>query len=170
MKNKKILNLISMVVLVLVILIAAIPLIGIFSAEPIKNRVFTDIADFGNLDEYAIDTDLSDDKLPEDLVSEVSFLKEITYGGNNYKIYAYIFSDSNSAQEYFNEYTGKESVADYNYSMSTNYFFSSHYIAHYECYLYRIEGGNYKDFAEVVNFINESFAIDINDLIKNDRS
>lgn len=164
MKNKKVIAVAQIIVSVLFLLIVAACLIGFTTTEQIQNLVFTDIDDFKKLEEYSVeDINLEDDKMPKGILPDVSFLKVISFNGHNYKVYAYEFSDSESAREYFNKCTGKTTDAKSNYSMTTNYLFASDYIAFHENFLYRIEGGNYKDFAETVNFINKSFSIDLSE-------
>ena len=71
------------------------------------------------------------------------------------------FSEPKDALTYFNNSTGKKSESIRNYSMSTNYLFSSDYIVQNGNCVYRIEGGNYKNFVKAVNYINESLKIDV---------
>lgn len=164
MKSKKVIAAVQIIIAVLFLSIVVTCFIGFISAEQISNHVFTNIDDFKKLDEYSVkDINLEDDKMLKDIHPAAFYLNEISFNGHNYKVYAYEFSDLEFAREYFYKCTGKKTDAKANYSMTTNYLFSSDYIAYYENFLYRIEGGNYKAFSETVNFINNSFPIDLSE-------
>ena len=160
MKNKKAILIIQIVAILLILSIGPICLIGFFSAESLRHYMFSDIQDFEKLDQYAV-TELSpsDDKYLNGLSFESSYTKEISYENASFTIYAYVFADTETAVLYFKNSTGKSTDSEHNYSMSTNYLFNSFYILQYDCCVYRVEGGNYNDFAEAVNYINENFPI-----------
>ena len=103
-KNK----LIWSVLIIVILLVACVGLIGFFTTKPIYNRVFTDISDFNRLDQYAVkEIDVSDDKNLNGLAPKSSYVKEISYNGDVYSVYAYVFSDTESAISYFQKCTGK---------------------------------------------------------------
>ena len=159
LKNKILIIIISNVVFLLI----SLSLMLFFTTEPINNRVFTDINSFNKLDQYVTkDFDIANDKKLNGLVPKQSYTKEISYNGHVYSVYAYVFSDTATTNSYFKSCTGKNTNMEYNFSMSTNVLFSSDYIAYSGCYVYRIEGNSYKEFVNAVNFINDSFPIDLN--------
>ena len=163
MKNNKRFTRYLLISFLLILLFMVISIIGFLRTEPINKRFFTDISDFNKLEKYEKnERSLPADKNLKGITPETAYTKEIEYKGKTYKVYAYVFSDTESSVSYFCKKTGKiKSACDYDFSISTNYFFSSHFIAYNECCLYRVDGGNYKSFAEVVNFINESFPLDL---------
>lgn len=158
--NKKIL--VIFIVFGILTCMFIVGLIGFISAGNINNRVFTDISDFSAIEQYEVDEiKISDDKLPDNIQPKASYVTSIMYNGRQYSVFAYVFDDTEDASIYFKLCTGKKSDLNYNFSLSTNYLFSSKYIAYYDNCLYRIEGGSYKDFVDSVNFINQSFSIDL---------
>lgn len=161
--NKKML--VIFIVLGILTCLLIVGLAGFISAGNINNRVFTDISNFSAIEQYEVaEIKISDDKLPDNIQPKKSYVTSIMYKGRQYSIFAYVFDDTETANSYFKLCTGKKSNLNYNFSMSTNYLFSSQYIAYYDNCLYRIEGGSYKDFVDAVNFINQSFPTDLADI------
>ena len=168
--NKKLISIIAITLAVIIILII-IGTVVVVSAGSIEYRFFTDINSFKKLDEYSTNKiDLSNDNELKELEVVFYYAEEISYEGKNYSIMAYVFADNTSASTYFKKCTGKESVNNWNFSLKSNLFFHSEYIAFYDNCLYRVIGGNYKSFVEVVNFISESFPIDYHDLYENEQT
>ncbi len=163
-KNKKKIILICVVIIVLIALIA-VGIMGIVTSQSLNIRFFTDINSFTKLNEFAVsELELTDDKYLENNKIVYSYTKEILYNGERYAVYAYVFQNESSAMEYFEKCTGKKADLKWNFSSSSNYISRSEYVAYYENCLYRIEGGGYRAFINAVNFINESFPIEYEDL------
>mgnify|MGYP000046454285 CR=1 FL=1 len=157
------------IVLILVIIIfMIIGIVGITISGTLNHRFFTDIDNFSRLDEYAVkNIELSDDKYLGELEVVSYYTKVILYNGKEYLVFAYVFPDVDSTITYFKKCTGVSSEINWNFHSSSNYFTYSEYIAYYECCLYRIEGGSYKEFVDAVNFINKLFPIEYSELSQN---
>ena len=162
MKSPKYSLIIKSIPIIIVLSIFSICLIGFFSTEDLQWRMFASIEEFQKLDQYSKEEfSIEKDKVLSGIIPESYYIKSILYDGNLYTVYAYVFSESKDALTYFNNFTGKKSESARDYSMSTNYLFSSDYIVKNENCVYRIEGGNYKNFVKAVNYINETFEIDV---------
>ena len=162
MRSPKYTLIIKSIAIIIILSIFPICLIGFFSAEDLQWRMFASIEEFQKLDQYATEAfSIEKDKVLSGIIPESYYIKSILFDGDLYTVYAYVFSESKDALTYFNNFTGKKSESIRNYSMSTNYLFSSNYIVQNENCVYRIEGGNYKSFVKAVNYINESFKIDV---------
>lgn len=163
MKTKKIISAFQVSIIILIITIFIICLIGFFNTEPLQFRMFSDIDDFAKLDQYVTkEMFAEDDKNIKDLIPTESYVKEISYEGHTYSVYAYVFDESEDASSYFENATGKaQTQSGMNYSMTTNYLFSSRYIVLYDCSVYCVEGGSYQNFVKAINFINEHFPINV---------
>lgn len=169
MKIKKCIFVFRIIIIILILSIFPICLIGFLNAEPLQYRMFTNIDDFDNLDQYVTKVmSTNDDKHINDLVFETSYIKKISYMGDTYAVYAYVFYEAEDAISYFKNATGKTTNSEWNYSMTTNYLFGSDYIVQYNRCVYRVEGGYYPNFAKAINFINESFSINVKELEMND--
>lgn len=161
MKSPKYSLIIKSIAIIIILSIFSICLIGFFSTEDLQWRMFASIEEFQKLDQYSKEEfSIEKDKVLSGIIPESYYIKSILYDGNLYTVYAYVFSESKDALTYFNNFTGKKSESARDYSMSTNYLFSSDYIVKNENCVYRIEGGNYKNFVKAVNYINETFEID----------
>ena len=162
MKSPKYSLIIKSIPIIIILSIFSICLIGFFSTENLQWRMFASIEEFQKLDQYAKEEfSIEKDKVLSGIIPESYYIKSILYDGNLYTVYAYVFPESKDALTYFNNFTGKKSESARDYSMSTNYLFSSDYIVKNENCVYRIEGGNYKNFVKAVNYINETFEIDV---------
>jgi len=162
MKSPKYSLIIKSIAIIIILSIFSICLIGFFSTEDLQWRMFASIEEFQKLDQYAKEEfSIEKDKVLSGIIPESYYIKSILFDGNLYTVYAYVFSESKDALTYFNNFTGKKSESARDYSMSTNYLFSSDYIVKNDNCVYRIEGGNYKNFVKAVNYINENFEIDV---------
>jgi len=162
MKSPKYSLIIKSIAIIIILSIFSICLIGFFSTEDLQWRMFASIEEFQKLDQYAKEEfSIEKDKVLSGIIPESYYIKSILFDGNLYTVYAYVFSESKDALTYFNNFTGKKSESARDYSMSTNYLFSSDYIVKNDNCVYRIEGGNYKNFVKAVNYINETFEIDV---------
>lgn len=162
MRSPKYTLIIKSIAVIIILSIFPICLIGFFTAEGLQWRMFASIEEFQKLDQYATEAfSIEKDKILSGIIPESYYIKSILFDGNLYTVYAYVFSESKDALTYFNNFTGKKSESIRNYSMSTNYLFSSNYIVQNENCVYRIKGGNYKSFVKAVNYFNESFKIDV---------
>lgn len=149
---------------VIVIVLSVIGIMGIMTFQSLNIRFFEDIESFSKLDEYVVrELELADDKYLGNLSVTSYYAKEISYNGEKYSVFAYVFSNNEASFEYFKKCTGKKTDLDWNYSSSSN-FTSSRYLAYYGNCLYRIEGGSIRAFVEAVNFINETFPIGYDEL------
>lgn len=164
MRSPKYSLIIKCITIIIILSIFPICLIGFFSAEELQWRMFASIEEFQKLDQYATEAfSIEKDKVLSGIIPESYYIKSILFDGDLYTVYAYVFSEPKDALTYFNNFTGKKSESARDYSMSTNYLFSSDYIVQNGNCVYRIEGGNYKDFVKAVNYINETFEIDISE-------
>ncbi len=166
-KQKRVRLSISVSVLgILFVLGLVVPLILHFTGDNIQWHFFTYIEDFSAIESH-VKTDLDPQNDPNlgDLSVMESYTKIIEFDGKDYILYAYVFHDTAASIEYFHEVTGKKTSKKWNFSLSSNTYFHSHYVAYYENCLYYIEGGNRWDFVEAVNFINDSFPITLESLI-----
>lgn len=121
-------------------------------------RMFENIDDLSKLDQYAVsDLSFDDDKNLQGSVPISFYIKKIKYEGHTYSVYAYVFTDVESAKSYFEIYTGKTAEENQNFLLSSGLFHSS-YIVFEENRLYRIEGGLYRPFVAAVRFICQSFS------------
>lgn len=154
---------VTVAIFVFVALTAAL-VVSAFSAR-IDPKFFSSVDEFSHLEQYCLEEDaiIEDNHLEKSKLLD-SYIRKIAYKEKTYVIYAYVFVDVETAQEYFNEYTGKHTKAEWNFSSSSNYFFESSLIAYHQNCLYRIEGGNYMDFVEAVNFIISTFSIEYDSL------
>jgi len=135
------------------------------SNNKLENRFFSDIVKFNKLEgfvKHGIDPDT--DKYLGDIDYVDSYTKSVVYNGDTYNVYAYTFKDIESAKRYFENCTGKDTKGNWNYSCSSNYLFSSRYIAFCDNCLYRVEGNGYRKFVKAINYINEDFELTLKDL------
>lgn len=157
MKIKRIL--IIIVIVLTISIVVLFPIVSLFT-KTFDHKYFTSIEEFHFLQDYLVEnSSLDDDEYLGTKIVVDSFTEKINYEGNTYNVYAYVFADSESSIAYFNQYTGKNSKTDWNFSMSSNYYFNSKYIAYHENCLYRIEGGNYLAFVDAVNLITSNFSV-----------
>ena len=162
MKNKKVYLIIASMIPVLAFLsVTVIPLMS----DPVQTRFFSTIDELSHLDSY-VKEELSsqDDSYLKDLRVQDSYTKLIEYNGKTYRLYAYVFEDTESARQYFERKTGVRTSTDWDMRYSSNIYFSSMYIAYHENCLYRIEGGSYVNFVKAVNLVNDPFSITLKSL------
>lgn len=162
MKFKRVM-IVALIVLIICV-VTALPLVSLLSKR-VENRFFTHIDELCHLENYITESlSLDQDDFLDKKTVKDSFTKKIVYNGKTYTIYAYVFTDAESSIMYFNQYTGKSADAKWNFSFSSNYYFSSSYIAFYQNCLYRIEGGFYNDFVDAVDMITDPFTVTYDDL------
>ena len=126
--------------------------------NPIEKKCFSAIEDLKFLDEYVTDEiPLSKDK---NLTSEPCeyWCKEIKYNGRKYKIRAYVFSNSEEAEEYVKKETGKIGSNNSGSLVKTKILpLSTRYIVYNENFVFYIKGG----------FAYNTFSKDLSEITKN---
>lgn len=130
------------------------------------DKVFSDISEFEKLDEYAVAAAPKAEQYRSDDV-EASYCKTVEYNGEMYQVYAFAFSGKQAARDFYKSYTGNDVPTDYGrYLKSDGLFFLRHtrYIVFCECNLYFVEGGNTQKTVEFINWLNASFAQDVQEL------
>lgn len=140
-------------------------IVNAFSVR-IDYKFFSNIDEFSHLEQCDSEEIIEEDDYLRNSELLDSYTRRIEYKGKEYVVYAYVFVDVEDLREYFDKYTGKRTKSEWNFSSSSNYFFRSSFIAYHQNCLYRIEGGNYSDFVEAVNFITSEFSITYNSLKK----
>lgn len=152
-------------------IIVSILMLSVFMGmhkNKINPKVFSNISDFDKLNELVVEgLNVSDDNCLGSLRYKEFYAKKIRHNGNEYDVWAYVFDSAEEANEYFNCVTGKDGYDLQNFSLSGNYYFHNRYIAYYDGFLYRVEGGAYSNFIEFLNWLNEDFVYQINTVGRN---
>lgn len=137
-------------------------LVNVVMKTPVENRMFAQLEEFSKLDAYTFGEAPSLSNEPDGDAIAARYCKVVTYEGEEYQVYAYIFSDTHYAKEFFSNVTGRSSDLAGNYSLSGNYFFHTRYIAYSNCNLYMVKGGSEKETVAFVNWLNSSFKLEFN--------
>lgn len=147
------------IVLIILVLFGMLEVIPKINNSPTNVYMFTDIRSFLKLDPYAI-SDARDAKIGGLQYSD-SYCKEVSFDGEQFNVYAYVFENVTDAQAYFAKQTGKDTDRLWSFTTSSNYFFHTDYISYCQNYLYRVEGGSYLSTTAFINWLNADFPIDL---------
>lgn len=128
---------------------------------PVENRMFTQLEEFSKLETYAFGEAPPLPNEPDKDTITARYCKVVIYEAEEYLVYAYVFSDTHYAKEFFSTVTGKGSDFVGNYSLSGNLFFHTRYIAYYNNNLYMVKGGNEKETIAFINWLSSSFELDL---------
>ena len=156
MKKKKLFIILSIVftISIPVVVCFVIPIAGTL---PIRN----DYKIFGDITEFTFVEDIAGEILKPDTdkdLKSISFAEskayKIKYDGKVYNIYAYVFENSNDANSYFHNVTGKQNNRETNFSSSGNFYFSTRLIVLSSNKAYKIAGPGEKKFDEFIKIMN----------------
>ena len=130
--------------------------------QPLSIRMFDNFQEFNKLDEYIIQEQISDShSVREDIIVADQYSCAVSYNGITYKVFAYVFSDADSSQLYFEQVTGKESREEWNYSLSGNVIFNTRYVVYHKNRAYLVEGKDQKSCVEFINWLSADFTYDL---------
>ncbi len=142
---------------VFIFLVICLPL---YLTHQIHARFFTDISDFSKLEPYVVrELSISEDRYVDENTVKESYIKTIKYGGRKYDVFAYVFENTADAAEYYSKCSRNSADSNWGHYSMSNFFFTSDFIAFHENCLFRVAGGSYLPFSDVVNFICKDFEI-----------
>lgn len=125
-------------------------------------RMFQSLDEFEKLTHIANqDFSTDEDRYAKGLPIQDAYLCAATYNEHSYRIYAYVFDNNATAQQYFKNITGKELQTDWSFSCNGNIFFSTQYVIYYGKCAYLVEGGDYRSFVDFVNWLSADFSLDL---------
>ena len=153
----------SVVIALSIVFVFLFLLSNIMESLP-EPRMFTDLSAFAKLEVYADDSTNIVDSTIIGLECESSYCKSIVYKDNRYQVFAYVFSEQETALQYFTNETGSEVFSIWNESLTGDNLYHTTYVIYYENYLYKISGGNRLSTVEFINWLNADFSIDLNSI------
>lgn len=154
--------LISIGVMFLMLIPFLLKAIATVRDNPVNGFVFSDIEQFEKLDPYVTGEalDLRVGSLP---VKE-SYCKTVSYQGETFNVFAYVFEDTASAQFYAQRCIGNTWSQPWAYALFSRVFSPTKYVAFYHEQLYYVEGGSYQTLSSFVNWLSSDFPTDVKKL------
>ncbi len=128
----------------------------------LSKKCFSSLNDFDKLAPFEIG-EIKDNELSADEPINWGYSKKIKWENHYYKVYAYEFTSSNGARNYFLT-TSNGSLVEgqiQGYRCSSKGFYDSKYVVFYERYIYRVTGKDYNSFVKFVNWLSEDFETEI---------
>ena len=167
MKTTKILNIskrdLRLVISIWVIFLILIPFLlkalATVRDNPVNGFVFSDIEQFEKLEPYVTGEAL--DLRVGSLRVKESYCKTVSYNGENFNVFAYVFEDTVSAQLYAKRCTGNTWNRPWAYALISRVFSPTKYVAFYRGQLYYVEGGSYQTMSSFVNWLSSDFPTDV---------
>lgn len=157
-KRAALISIILIAIVVVIVIAFVVPLV-INSKNKISYRTFANINDVENYFHtyFEIETQNITDNGLADLKPAESFACEFQFEGEFYKIYSYVFADTDDAKAYFENHTGKsaESLSE-NFSLNSNTYFSTEFTSYKDCNAWHIVGGSLTQFNKMYESLLEA--------------
>lgn len=163
-KKKTVLIAIAMIVIVAVVVFAFVIPMAVGAKSRIAYGTFTDIKEVEDYfrTHYKIDTQNVADKRLGKLQPVESFACEFQSEGVFYKIYSYVFADTDDAKTYFKNHTGisAEGLSE-NFSLSSNTYFSTELTSYRDRNAWHIDGGSLVTFNKMYDILLANHLVEL---------
>ena len=154
------------VIVVLAIFMGVLSLAIAYSCFTNKfvKKIFTNQTDFERLKEYEVES--IEDETP--VLKEAytwSYCKILEYNGERYEVYAYIFTSSEYAKEYYKLWSNVSDsyeLEDWDFALYTSTDGNCSYMLYSDNRLFRINGKDTRSLSEFVRFFTQDFKEKLN--------